>query len=123
MRSRYDHDRRAPLSYRAAVLDHLIEYLPRRGFILFHQEGCIDMKRIRVWRRYGIGTAQDLLAAGFLVEVVRDAVSSRTAENRLAGFERMVRLGAGMTTVEMVLFEWLREAGSAAFNEISRMVR
>ena len=68
-------------------------------------------------------TAQDLLAAGFVVEVVRDAVSSRTAENRLAGFERMVRLGAGMTTVEMVLFEWLREAGSPAFKEISRLVR
>ena len=68
-------------------------------------------------------TAQDLLAAGIDVEVVRDAVSSRTAENRQAGLERMVSLGAGMTTVEMVLFEWLRGAGSAAFKEISRMVR
>ena len=68
-------------------------------------------------------TAQDLLAAGFVVEVVKDAVSSRTADNRLAGLERMVSLGAGMTTVEMVLFEWLREAGSPAFKEISRLVR
>jgi hypothetical protein len=35
----------------------------------------------------------------------------------------MERLGAGMVTVEMVLFEWLREAGTAAFKEISKLVR
>ncbi|HJP31245.1 MAG TPA: hydrolase [Candidatus Latescibacteria bacterium] len=68
-------------------------------------------------------TVQDLLVAGFSVEVVGDAVSSRTAANRRAGLERMERLGAGMVTVEMVLFEWLREAGTAAFKEISKLVR
>jgi len=68
-------------------------------------------------------TARDLLASGFTVEVVRDAVSSRTLANHLAGLERMSHLGAGITTVEMLLFEWLREAGSPAFKEISRLVR
>lgn len=68
-------------------------------------------------------TARDLLAEGYSVDVVQDAVSSRTQANRDAGLARMTRLGAGMTTVEMQLFDWLREAGSPQFKEISRLVR
>lgn len=68
-------------------------------------------------------TVRDLLADGYGVEVVADAVSSRTAANRHIGLERMARLGAGIMSVEMVLFELLREAGSEAFKEISRLVR
>ncbi len=68
-------------------------------------------------------TARDLLTEGYRVEVVADAVSSRTVDNRQAGLQRMARLGAGMMSTEMLLFEWLRESGSADFKEISRLVR
>lgn len=68
-------------------------------------------------------TARDLLAAGYCVEVAADAVSSRTSDNRDAGLRRMAADGAGLMTTEMVLFEWLREAGSTEFKEISRLVR
>lgn len=68
-------------------------------------------------------TARDLLAAGYFVEVAADAVSSRTPDNRAAGLQRMAADGAGLMTTEMVLFEWLREAGSAEFKAISRLVR
>lgn len=68
-------------------------------------------------------TARDLLADGYGVEVVRDAVTSRTTANRQAGLERMRHLGAGLVSVEMLLFEWLGEAGSPQFKEISRLVR
>ena len=68
-------------------------------------------------------TTRDLLSAGYDVEVIAYAVSSRTVDNRQAGLQRMASLGAGMMSTEMVLFEWLRQAGSAEFKEISRLVR
>ena len=68
-------------------------------------------------------TTRDLLTAGYHVGVIADAVSSRTADNRQAGLQRMASLGAGMMSTEMIRFEWLREAGSDEFKEISRLVR
>lgn len=68
-------------------------------------------------------TARDLLRAEYAVEVVADAVSSRSADNRAAGLQRMAACGAGTTTVEMLLFEWLQKAGSDEFKAISRLVR
>lgn len=68
-------------------------------------------------------TARDLLAEGFHVEVVGDAVSSRSAENCRVGLERMARAGAQITSVEMALFELLRVAGSPEFKEISALVK
>lgn len=68
-------------------------------------------------------TACDLLAEGYQVKVVTDAVSSRTPANRQAGIEAMRDAGAGIATVEMVLFELLRDAGNPAFREILKIVR
>jgi nicotinamidase-related amidase len=68
-------------------------------------------------------TAQDLLAAGYEVEVVTDAVSSRTAANRELGLQRMRDAGARWTSVEMALFELLRSAEAPAFKEIARIVK
>src|SRR5690625_688043 len=50
-------------------------------------------------------TVKELLANNFAVEVVVDAVSSRTAANRQLGIEKMQSLGASVTSVEMALFE------------------
>lgn len=68
-------------------------------------------------------TAVDLLAAGYTVEVVGDAVSARTAANRQLGLERMGAAGARRTGVEMALFELLRTAEAPAFKEIARLVK
>jgi len=68
-------------------------------------------------------TARDLLADGYHVQVVADAVSSRTAGNRQIGLDRMAALGAHITSVEMALFELLRQAGTPPFKEIARLVR
>ena len=57
------------------------------------------------------------------MEVVADAVSSRTAENRRIGLERMARAGAWITSVEMCLFELLREAVGPRFKEIAKLVK
>lgn len=68
-------------------------------------------------------TCRDLLSQGYEVEVVSDAVSSRTAENRRLGIERMVGAGAAATSVEMCLFELLGQAGTPEFKEVARLVK
>lgn len=68
-------------------------------------------------------TARDLLDAKFHVEVVSDAVSSRTAENKALGLERMAQAGAVLTGVEMCLFELLRKAGTTEFKTIAGLVK
>ena len=65
----------------------------------------------------------DLIGAGYSVEVVADAISSRTAANRQVGLDKMSRAGAGITSVETALFELLREAGTPPFKEIARLVK
>jgi nicotinamidase-related amidase len=68
-------------------------------------------------------TAADLLARGYHVEVVADAVSSRSAENRQIGLERMRALGVGITSTEMALFELLKVAEGPQFKAILSLVR
>ena len=68
-------------------------------------------------------TAVDLLNAGYEVQVVTDAVSSRTAVNKHLGLERMQAAGAVPTSVEMALFELLRVAEGVSFKEIAKIVK
>jgi nicotinamidase-related amidase len=68
-------------------------------------------------------TARDLLAVGYQVEVVVDAVGSRTAANKALGLEKMRSAGAALTSVETALFELLAVAEGPAFKEILRIVK
>ncbi|MCC7429992.1 hydrolase [bacterium] len=68
-------------------------------------------------------TVQDLVDSGFEVEIVTDAVSSRTKENRELGIKKCEDLGAKLTSVEMCLFELLTEAGTEQFKMISKIVK
>jgi nicotinamidase-related amidase len=63
-------------------------------------------------------TTAELVQHGYEVELVTDAISSRTAENRELGLTKMRQLGAGSTSVEMALFELLQVAGSDQFKQI-----
>jgi nicotinamidase-related amidase len=65
----------------------------------------------------------DLLEAGFEVYVVTDAVSSRTLENRQLALERMRDAGAVVVSLEMLLFELLRESGTEEFKKILALVK
>lgn len=73
---------------------------------------------ICVWQ-----TARDLLSTGHHVEVVADAVSSRTPENKALGLERMRHTGGEITSVEMCLFDLLKQAESAEFKQIAALVK
>jgi nicotinamidase-related amidase len=68
-------------------------------------------------------TTLDLLAGGYEVQVVADAVSSRTPENRHIGLTRMQDAGAALTSTEMALFELLRVAEGSPFKQIAKIVK
>jgi nicotinamidase-related amidase len=68
-------------------------------------------------------TAMELLAAGYRVEVVADACSSRTPDNKQIGLEKMRAAGAAVTSVETALFELLKVAEGPVFKEILKIVK
>jgi nicotinamidase-related amidase len=68
-------------------------------------------------------TGLELLAAGYSVYVVADAVSSRKGSDREAGLKRLEKHGAELVTTEMVVFEWLRAAGTPEFKEIQALIK
>jgi nicotinamidase-related amidase len=68
-------------------------------------------------------TALDLLNAGYEVQTVTDAVSSRTTENKRVGLEQVKACGAALTSTEMALFELLRVAEGPQFKEIAKIVK
>jgi nicotinamidase-related amidase len=63
-------------------------------------------------------TVLDLIDNGYSVQVVSDAVSSRTKENSDIALAAMKSAGAHLTSAEMVLFELVRSAGDARFKKI-----
>ena len=65
-------------------------------------------------------TALDLRAAGRDVYLVADAVSSRSPRDIELALERMRAEGVRVVSREMVVFEWLHQAGDDRFREISR---
>ena len=68
-------------------------------------------------------TALDLMANGFTVHLVMDAVSSRTPANREIGVTAMKSAGAHLTSTEMVLFELLRTAAAPQARDIFKIVK
>jgi len=68
-------------------------------------------------------TTHDLLARGFQVHVLTDCVSSRAAENRQAGLDKMFRSGALPSSTEMALFELLRDARHEQFKAIQKLIK
>ena len=65
-------------------------------------------------------TAMDLLSIGKEVFVVAEAVGSRRTSDRDLALERMRQEGCKIVSREMVVFEWLREAGTEDFKKISK---
>jgi len=65
-------------------------------------------------------TVIGLLDSGHRVFVVDEAVGSRRPSDKALALERMRGHGADIVSREMVAFEWLRQAGSETFRQVSR---
>jgi nicotinamidase-related amidase len=67
-------------------------------------------------------TTLDLLEQGVEVHVARDAVGSRSDENREVGLAKAERAGAVITSVETALFELVGRAGTDEFKQVQKAV-
>lgn len=65
-------------------------------------------------------TVFDLMAAGFQVFVVAEAVGSRTSENKQLALSRMQQGGCQIISKEMLAFEWLERGDHDSFRQISK---
>lgn len=68
-------------------------------------------------------TVIGLLDDGFEVHVVKDAVMSRSGDNRQTALEAMALAGAVPTCTESVVFQLLKIAGSESFRKLSKLVK
>lgn len=70
-----------------------------------------------------VQTAASLVEEGYQVFVVSDATASRTIESEAACLARLNAGGVSIVTTEMVVFEWLGQAGTAAFKEMLPLIK
>ena len=63
-------------------------------------------------------TALGALDQGYLVHVASDAVGSRAEWNWKIGLDRMRDAGCVISSTEMMMYELLRQSGTAAFKEL-----
>jgi nicotinamidase-related amidase len=68
-------------------------------------------------------TVIDLLGDGYNVHLVKDAVMSRSNDNRQTAIEAMMQAGAVPTSTESVVFQWLKVAGTDSFKKVSKLVK
>jgi nicotinamidase-related amidase len=93
--------------------DQLAGIAPRNSIIVTGMEAHVCVYQ----------TVLDLLERGVSVQVPRDAVVSRTAQNLETGLRLMERAGAVVTSTETVLFQLLERAGTDEFRELSKLIR
>jgi len=68
-------------------------------------------------------TAMDLCLNDRHVEVVVDAISSRTQDSRELAIQRMISQGIGAMNAEMVLFDLLKSADHPLFRSLSKLIK
>lgn len=68
-------------------------------------------------------TVADMLAEGFKLHLVTDAVSSRVLANKQLAIDKMAAMGASLTSVEMALFELQKIAEGDEFRALIKIVK
>ncbi|PYT01897.1 MAG: hydrolase [Acidobacteria bacterium] len=68
-------------------------------------------------------TAHDLLHLGFEVHLLTDCVASRFESDKRAGLSKMFASGVIPASVEMSLFELMRDAKHEKFKEVQMLVK
>ena len=68
-------------------------------------------------------TAHDLLERGLRVHVLTDSVCSRFEHDKQAGLAKMQAAGVVPSSVEMALFELLRDSSHDQFKEIQKLIK
>ncbi len=68
-------------------------------------------------------TAHELLERGFQVHLLADCIGSRFEENKRVGIEKMLQSGVIPSSIEMSLFELMRDAKHPCFKQIQALIK
>lgn len=68
-------------------------------------------------------TAHDLLAAGYQVHLLTDCVASRYQHDREAGIKKMCANGVVPSSMEMALFEMMRDSRHEKFKDVQALIK
>jgi len=68
-------------------------------------------------------TVHDLLASGAQVHLLTDCITARTVENKQLAMAKMQLSGAIPSSVEMALFELMRDSEHEQFKAIQRLIK
>jgi len=68
-------------------------------------------------------TTVDLLRKGYTVDIIADAISSRTLENKQLAIQRMAAEGANIGSTEMAIFELLCTAEYPEFRKVAKLIK
>ena len=90
-----------------------LEALDRKQVMLTGMEAHVCVYR----------TAMDLVAQGYQVELVEDAIGSRIASNKQLAVRKMAAHGVGLTSTEMALFELMGDCEHPAFRQVQAIIR
>lgn len=116
----------------AALQKHLTEatFIQKTHFGLLAEDAiCAQLNTLQRAQVIVTGTeahvcvlqsSLQLLAAGFQVFVVEDAVGSRVNRNKVLALQRMRDAGCVVVSSEMVAFEWLHKSATDEFRHISK---
>jgi nicotinamidase-related amidase len=68
-------------------------------------------------------TTHDLLARGYAVHLLSECITSRAAHNRQTGLAKMQQSGALPSSIEMALFELMRDAAHEQFKAVQKLIK
>lgn len=68
-------------------------------------------------------TAHDLIALGYQVHIIADAVSSRRQSDWEIGLSRMEKAGGIVSSTETAIYELLGEAGTPEFKAVLQLIK
>lgn len=91
----------------------VLERLDRRQLVICGMEAHVCV----------LQTALGLKAKGLAPAVAADAIASRRPESRDLALARMRANGVEIVTAEMVVFEWLHQAGTPEFKAVMPLIK
>ena len=109
-----------------------------RALTKFTFDGCLEptvlqavrQAKVDNWLVCGIEThicvyqtSTHLQQLGYQVQLVQDCVSSRLAENRQLGIERLAKQGVAITGLEMCLYELVKDCRVPEFKTVLNLVK
>lgn len=68
-------------------------------------------------------TTHDLLARGLQVHLLTECINARSAHNRATGLAKMQQSGALPSSIEMSLFELMRDAAHKQFKTVQKLIK